>query len=263
MDPLYGVGGSCASTDQVRNVPRRDSSISLDDVAYKRCVSEPTKSPLAPLELQCLEEPRETTIGHECSLPAPSTMSSSSVIAPMEVYLQCDESHESRMMRLGGTVLDQGKQTSEPREISPSPETSSWEIVNYPIPPGQQMPSSPMLQPTLNSKATDVRPTKTTDSKVELEDLLSVCSDSEMSELSLPVALRAGSDSTSVYKRVVAECKAAKRSKYVLPALELVYELTVYRSATGKTPDMKARIYKGKRKRKFGKEKETGEVERG
>lgn len=38
MDPLYGVGGSCASTDQVRNGPRRDSSISLDDVAYKRFV---------------------------------------------------------------------------------------------------------------------------------------------------------------------------------------------------------------------------------
>lgn len=121
------------------------------------------------------------------------------------------------MMRLGGTILDQGKQTSEPREISPSPETSSWEIVNYPMPPGQQVPSSPILQPVLDSKATDVRPTKTTDSKVESEDLLSVCSDSEMSELSLPVALRAGSNSTSVYKSVVAECQAAKRSKYVLP----------------------------------------------
>ncbi|KAH7239334.1 hypothetical protein BKA59DRAFT_515610 [Fusarium tricinctum] len=249
MDPLYGVGGSCASTEQVRNGPRRDSSISLDDIAYKRCVSEPAKSPLAPLKLQCLEEPRETTIGLECSLPVPSTgsSSSSSVITPMEVYLQCDESHGSRMMRLGCTILDQGKQTSEPREISPSPETCSWEIVNYPIPPGQQLPSSPMLQPALNSKATDVRPTKTTDSKVEPEDLLSVCSDSEMSELSLPVALRAESDSTSVYKSAVAKYQAAKRSK----------------SATGKTPDMKARIYKGKRTRIFGKVKEKGEVERG
>lgn len=147
--------------------------------------------------------------------------------------------------------------------MSPSPETCSWEIVNYPIPPGQQVPSGPMLQPALNSKATDVRLTKTTDSKVEPEDLLSVCSDSEMSELSLPVALRAGSDSTSVYKNAVAEYKAAKRSKYALPAPELVYELTIYRSATGKTPDMKARIYKGKRMRKFGKGKETGEVEKG
>lgn len=178
----------------------------------------------------------------------------------MEVYLQCDESHGSRMMRLSGTILDQGKQTSEPREISPSPETSSWEIVNYPMTPGQQVPSSPILQPALDSNATDIRPTKTTDSKVEPEDLPSVCSDSEMSELSLPVALRAGSNSTSVYKSVVAEYQAAKRSKYALPAPELVYELTIYRSATGKTPDMKARIYKGKRKRKFGKGKETGEV---
>lgn len=177
----------------------------------------------------------------------------------MEVYLQCDESHESRMMRLGGTILEQGKQTCEPRDISPLPETSSWEIVNYPTTLGQEVPSTPMLEPALNFKATSVRPTKTTDSKVEPEDLLSVCSDSEMSELSLPVALRAGSDSTSVYKDAVAKYQAAKRSKYALPALELVYELTIYRGATGKTPDMKARIYKGKRTRNFGKVKETGE----
>jgi hypothetical protein len=161
----------------------------------------------------------------------------------MEVYLQCDESHESRMMRLGGTILEQGKQTSEPRAISPSPETSSWEIVNYPATLGQEVPSTPVLEPALNSKTTGVRPTETTDSEVGPEDLLSVCSDSEMSELSLPVALRAGSDSTSV--------------------IEVGYELTMYRGATGKTLDMKARIYKGKRTRKFGEAKETGEVGRG
>ncbi|SPJ79248.1 uncharacterized protein FTOL_07639 [Fusarium torulosum] len=243
MDPLYGVGGSCASTEQVRNGPRRDSSISLDDVAYKRCVPGPARSPPVSLELECLGEPQESTIGHECSLPVPSTGISPSAVVPMEVYLQCDESHESRMMRLGGTILEQGKQTCEPRDISPLPETSSWEIVNYPTTLGQEVPSTPMLEPALNFKATSVRPTKTTDSKVEPEDLLSVCSDSEMSELSLPVALRAGSDSTSVYKDAVAKYQAAKRSK----------------GATGKTPDMKARIYKGKRTRNFGKAKETGE----
>jgi hypothetical protein len=167
------------------------------------------------------------------------------------------------MMRLGGTILEQGKQTSEPRAISPSPETSSWEIVNYPATLGQEVPSTPVLEPALNSKTTGVRPTETTDSEVGPEDLLSVCSDSEMSELSLPVALRAGSDSTSVYKDAVAKYQAAKRSKYALLTIEVGYELTMYRGATGKTLDMKARIYKGKRTRKFGEAKETGEVGRG
>ncbi|KAM0245530.1 hypothetical protein ACHAP5_005337 [Fusarium lateritium] len=246
MDPLYGVGGSCASTEQVRNGPRRDSSISLDDAAYKRYVPEPARSPPVPLELRRLGEPRERNIEHECSLPVPSTGSLSSVVTPMEVYLQCDESHESRMMRLGGTILEQGKQTSEPREIPPSSETSSWEVVNYPTTPGQEVPNTPMLQPALNSKATDMKSTKSTDSKVEPEDHLSVRSDSEMSELSLPVSLRAGSDSTSVYKAAIAEYQSAKRSK----------------RSTGKAPDMKARIYKAQRARNLGKAKETGEVER-
>ncbi|KAM0487969.1 hypothetical protein ACHAP7_001787 [Fusarium lateritium] len=246
MDPLYGVGGSCASTEQVRNGPRRDSSISLDDAACKRYVPEPARSPPVPLELRRLGEPRERVIEHECSLPVPSTRSSSSVVAPMEVYLQCDESHESRMMRLGGTMLEHGKQTSEPREISPSPETSSWEVVNCPTTPGQEVPNTPVLQPALNSKAADIRSTKTADSKVEPEDILSVCSGSEMSELSLPVALRTGSGSTSVYKDAVAEYQSAKRSK----------------RSTGKAPDMKTRIYKRQRARNLGKAKETGEVER-
>jgi hypothetical protein len=38
MDLLSGVGGGCASTERVESVTRRDSSISLEDDAYKRYV---------------------------------------------------------------------------------------------------------------------------------------------------------------------------------------------------------------------------------
>lgn len=38
MSLLSGIGGSCLETEKVTSETRRDSSISLEDDAYKRCV---------------------------------------------------------------------------------------------------------------------------------------------------------------------------------------------------------------------------------
>ena len=38
MNLLSGIGGSCLETEKVTSETRRDSSISLEDDAYKRCV---------------------------------------------------------------------------------------------------------------------------------------------------------------------------------------------------------------------------------
>lgn len=79
MDPLYGVGGSCASTEQVRNVPRRDSSISLDDVAYKRFVWH---------ALLCWEDANMVLSGVSLTLPSlPSLLLSANALKNHERLL--------------------------------------------------------------------------------------------------------------------------------------------------------------------------------
>ncbi|KAF5001936.1 hypothetical protein FGRMN_677 [Fusarium graminum] len=218
MDLLYGVGGSCSSTSQGRKTTRRDSSISLEDAAYKRCTPEPTRSSLPPSEIESFQEQQDTTPGYGISLPSPSLGSALSVVAPMEVYLRCDESHESRMVKLSGAILDQDGQRSEPRGIPPSPETSSWEIVFDPFIFSEEVPGTSLLRPELSPKTTAIRSTETTDLEAKTDDGLSLCSDSDMSELSLPVALRAGDNGCNVCKDAVAEYEATKRSKHVYPS---------------------------------------------
>ncbi|KAM0342437.1 hypothetical protein ACHAPU_009624 [Fusarium lateritium] len=224
MDLLYGIGGSCTSTARGRNATRRDSSISLEDAAYKRCTPDPARSPLPPSELANFEESRDVTLEHGVFLPEPSLGSSPSVVAPMEVYLRCDESHESRMVKLSGTVLDQDKQRSEPKDMSPSPETSSWEIVYNPSVLSQEVPGTPLLRTELSPKTTAVQSIRTTDLKAKTDDSMSVCSDSDMSELSLPVALVPGSNGC---KDAVVEHQGTKRAKYVLPYPLIIVRINI------------------------------------
>ncbi|OBS20489.1 hypothetical protein FPOA_06857 [Fusarium poae] len=204
MDLLSGVGGCCASTDKVESAARRDSSISLEDGAYKRHTPEPVKSPLS-FDLGIFEEPRENR--HEPTLPAPSPTSSSSVVAPMDVYLRCDESHESRMMRLGGTVL-QDKHT-EPGDVSPA-ETSSWEFIRGPA----HIPNTPVLQPALSPKSTGIP-------SAELcrpRGCKNISSGSDMSDLALSVDSQPMSDDTEAYEEAIAEYKlASKRYRHASP----------------------------------------------
>ncbi|KAK2676690.1 hypothetical protein RAB80_008876 [Fusarium oxysporum f. sp. vasinfectum] len=79
MHLLSGVGGSCESTERLNNVPRRDSSISLEESAYKQDNPEPTRTPLVPLESQKIEDCHDPNPGHGCTLPIPSPSSSPSV----------------------------------------------------------------------------------------------------------------------------------------------------------------------------------------
>ncbi|QPC78258.1 hypothetical protein HYE68_009010 [Fusarium pseudograminearum] len=193
MDLLSGVGGCCSSTDKVKSVTRRDSSISLDDGAYKRNTPERVKSPLS-FDLGVFDEPSL----HGPTLPAPSITSSPSVAAPMDVYLRCDESHESRMIRLSGTTLQQYKHEIE--DMSPA-ETCSWEFVSA------QIPNTPVLQPALNPKPT-ANPSHARGHK-------NIMSGSDMSELALSVDSQPLGDDEERYEEAIAEYKAAsKRYKY-------------------------------------------------
>ncbi|EKJ75791.1 hypothetical protein FPSE_03971 [Fusarium pseudograminearum CS3096] len=194
MDLLSGVGGCCSSTDKVESVASRDSSISLDDGAYKRYTPERVKSPFS-FDLGIFDEPSL----HGPTLPTPSIASSPSVVAPMDVYLRCNESHESRMMRLSGTASQQYKHT-ELKDISPAG-TCSWEFVSA------QIPNTPVLQPALTPKPT-ANSSHTSGNK-------NIFSGSDMSELALSVDSQPMGDDTERYEEAIAEYKAAsKRYKY-------------------------------------------------
>jgi hypothetical protein len=122
----------------------------------------------------------------------------------MDVYLRCDESHESRMMRLGGTVL-QDKHT-EPGDVSPA-ETSSWEFIRGPA----HIPNTPVLQPALSPKSTGIP-------SAELcrpRGCKNISSGSDMSDLALSVDSQPMSDDTEAYEEAIAEYKlASKRYRY-------------------------------------------------
>ncbi|EMT71861.1 hypothetical protein FOC4_g10001451 [Fusarium odoratissimum] len=201
MHLLSGVGGSCESTERLNNVPRRDSSISLEESAYKR-------NTLAPLESQKIEDCHDPNPGHGCTLPIPSPSSSPSVVAPIDVYLQCGESLEARLIRLGA-ILSQGRQTSEPEDISLSPEASSWDVVNTPQTLDRKVPSTPVLQPTQCPKATNLQPT-TTDPDIEDVDRMSVDS-KYVSDLLLSDASHVASDSADSHKEAIIQYQNAPR----------------------------------------------------
>ncbi|KAF4341772.1 hypothetical protein FBEOM_4283 [Fusarium beomiforme] len=207
MHLLSGVGGSCASTEKANNVSRRDSSISLEESAYKRDNPEPSRNTLAPLESQHIKDQHEDNPEPGCTLPTPSLASSPSVAAPMDVYLRCGESFEARLMRLGA-ILDQGRQMSEPENISLSPEASSWEVVNTPQTLGPKAPSTPIIQPSLGPRATDIQPA-TADPDIEVVDKLSV--DSSMSDLLLPDASQTVSDRIEGLKQAANEYRTAAK----------------------------------------------------
>ncbi|KAI1062236.1 hypothetical protein LB506_006393 [Fusarium annulatum] len=216
---LSGVGGSCESTERVNSVARRDSSISLEESAYTRGNPESTRTPLVPLESQKIEGCHDPNAGHGCTLPVPSPSSSPSVGTPIDVYLRCGESLEARLTRLDA-ILSQGRQTSEPENISLSPEGSSWDVINTPQTLEPKVPSTPVLQPTQLPKATDLQPT-TTDPDVEVGDKISVDSKT-VSDLLLSDASQMASDNT--------ECKEA---------------LIKYRNSRKE----RARVHKGHKKR--------------
>ncbi|SCV45472.1 uncharacterized protein FFB14_08673 [Fusarium fujikuroi] len=206
---LSGVGGSCESTERVNSVARRDSSISLEESAYTRDNPEPTRTPLVPLEGQKVEDCHDPDTEHGCTLPMPSPSSSPSVGTPIDVYLRCGESLEARLTRLDA-ILSQGRQTSEPENISLSPEVSSWDVVNTPQTLEPKVPSTPVLQPTQLPKATDLQP-KTTDPDVEVEDKISVDSKT-MSDLLLSDASQMASDNTEYKEALIEYRNSAKRS---------------------------------------------------
>lgn len=159
-----------------------------------RRTPEPVKSPLS-FDLGIFDEPSL----HGPTLPTPSIASSPSVVAPMDVYLRCDESHESRMIRFSGTVLQQYKHT-ELEDISPAG-TCSWEFVSA------QIPNTPVLQPALSPKPT-AKPPHASGHK-------NIMSGSDMSELALSVDSQPLSDDMERYEEAIAEYKAAsKRYKY-------------------------------------------------
>ncbi|CEI68240.1 hypothetical protein FVEN_g11808 [Fusarium venenatum] len=229
MDLLSGIGGSCASTDKVESVTRRDSSISLEDGAYKRHTPEPVKSLLS-FDLGIFEEPRESP-HYEHTLPAPSPASSPSVVAPMDVYLRCDESHGFRMLRLSGTALQQDKNT-QLDDMSPA-ETSSWEFIHP-----AQIPNTPVLQPALSPKSAA---TPSAD-PCRPRGLKSIPSGSDMSGLALSVDSQPLSDDTEAYEEAIAEYKlASKRYRHASPR-------------TSKRP----RVYKDLPRRRGGK-REAGD----
>lgn len=159
---------------------------------------ESTRTPLVPLESQKIEDCHDPNAGHGCTLPVPSPSSSPSVGTPIDVYLRCGESLEARLIRLDA-ILSQGRQTSEPENISLSPEGSSWDVINTPQTLEPKVPSTPVLQPTQLPKATDLQPT-TTDPDVEVGDKISVDSKT-VSDLLLSDASQMASDNT--------ECKEA------------------------------------------------------
>lgn len=236
MHLLAGVGGSCESTERLNNVPRRDSSISLEESAYKQYVDslvcrwgliivnrdnpEPARTPLVPLESQKIEDCHDPNPGHGCTLPIPSPSSSPSVVEPIDVYLQCGESLEARLIRLGA-ILSQGRQTPEPENISLSPEASSWDVVNTPQTLDRKVPSTPVLQPTQCPKATNLQPT-TTDPDIEDVDRMSVDS-KYVSDLLLSDVSHAASDSADSHKEAIIQYQnAPKRARCVLSILLLV-----------------------------------------
>ncbi|KAG5755284.1 hypothetical protein H9Q69_008063 [Fusarium xylarioides] len=208
---LSGVGGSCESTERVNGVARRDSSISLEESAYRRDNPEPSRTPLVPLESQKIEDRHDPDAGHGCTLPIPSPSSSPSVVAPIDVYLRCGESQslEARLIGLGA-ILSQGRQTSEPENISPSPEASSWDIVNTPQTLEQKVPSTPVLQPIQSPQTTGLQPT-TRDRDTEVVDRISV-GPKTVSDLLLSDASQAANDHTEEYKEALIKYHSAKRS---------------------------------------------------
>ncbi|KAF4503752.1 hypothetical protein FAGAP_30 [Fusarium agapanthi] len=207
---LSGVGGSCESTERVNGVPRRDSSISLEESAYERDNPDPSRNTLVPLESQKIQDRHDPNAGHGCTLPIPSPSSSPSVVAPIDVYLGCGESLEARLIRLDA-ILSQGRQTSEPENISLSLEASSSDIVKSPQTLDQKIPSTPVLQPIQGLKATDHQPT-TTDPDIEVVDKISVDSKT-VSDLLLSDASQAASDHTEEYKEALIKYQnSAKRS---------------------------------------------------
>ncbi|RGP72414.1 hypothetical protein FLONG3_6810 [Fusarium longipes] len=211
MDLLSGVGGCCSSTERVESMTRRSSSISLEDGAYKGHTSEPVKSLLSSFDLRMFEEQRGSSPEYGCTLPAPSLASSPSVVAPMEVYLRCEESHKTRMMRVSETKSQQDKSTSEPVATSPA-ETCSWEFIDNPT-HSRDIPNIPSLQRALSPKSAIFKPLRPAGNGEEL-------SDSDISELAISVDSKPLSDNTEAYKEAVAEYKAAsKRYKFVSPAL--------------------------------------------
>ncbi|KAH7182470.1 uncharacterized protein B0J16DRAFT_373096 [Fusarium flagelliforme] len=192
MSLLSGIGGSCLETEKARSGTRRDSSISLEDDASKRHAPECVKSSLVSFNLRIFED-QGTSTEFGC-LPSPSPASSPSVVAPMDVYLRREDSHEYRMMRFSGCIPSQDKQAFEARDISL--ETSSWELVQDPA-CGRETLDTPALSP----KSTPIRPTKVLES------------DSDISELALSVDSQPLSDDTDAYKEAVAEYQlASKRS---------------------------------------------------
>ncbi|KAF5584035.1 hypothetical protein FPCIR_8787 [Fusarium pseudocircinatum] len=200
---LSGVGGSCESTERVNGVARRDSSISLEESAYKRDNPEPSGNTLAPVESQKIEDSHDPDVGHGCALPIPSPSSSQSVVAPIDVYLRCGESLEARLIRLDA-ILSQGRQTSEPENISLSPEASSWDVVNTSQTLDQKVPSTPVLQPTQGPKTTDHQPTA--DPDIDMGDKISVDSKT-VSDLLLSDAPQAASDRREEHKETLIKYK--------------------------------------------------------
>nr|RBQ94071.1 hypothetical protein FVER53263_03575 [Fusarium verticillioides] len=188
---LSGIGGSCESTERVNGVARRDSSISLEESAYKRDNPEPSGNTLAPVESQKIQDCYDTNAEHGCTVPIPSPSSSSSVVAPIDVHIRCGESLEARLMRLDA-ILCQGRQTSEPENMSLSPEASSLDIVNTSQTLDQRVPSTPVLQPIQVSKTRDHQPT-TTNPDVDMGDKISVdsntVSDLLLSDASQPASV--------------------------------------------------------------------------
>ncbi|KAF5642751.1 uncharacterized protein FTJAE_3467 [Fusarium tjaetaba] len=207
---LSGVGGSCESTERANGVARRDSSISLEESAYTRDNPETSGNTLVPVESQKIEDSHDPDAGHGCTLPIPSPSSSSSVVAPIDVYLRCGESLEARLMRLDA-ILCQCRQTSEPDNMSLSPEASSLDIANTSQTLDQKVPSTPVLQPIRGPKTTDLQPI-TTDLDIDMGDKISVDSNA-VSDLLLSDALQAASDNTEEYKEALIKYQnSAKRS---------------------------------------------------
>ncbi|RFN43566.1 hypothetical protein FIE12Z_12198 [Fusarium flagelliforme] len=199
MSLLSGIGGSCLETEKVPSGTRRDSSISLEDDDSKRHVPERVKSSLVSFNLRIFDEPQGISVEHGC-FPPSSPASSPSVVAPMDVYLRREDSHEYRMMRFSGCIPSQDKLASEARNISL--ETSSWELVQ-----DSACGRETLDTPALSSKSTPIRPTK--------KDSLS---DSDVSELALSVDSQPLIEDTDAYKEAVAEYQlASKRSMCVSP----------------------------------------------
>jgi hypothetical protein len=158
---------------------------------------ERVKSSLVSFNLRIFDEPQGIGAEYGC-LPTPSPASSPSVVAPMDVYLRREDSHEYRMMRFSGCIPSEDKLASEARDISL--ETSSWELVQDSA-CGRETLDTPALSP----KSTPIRPTK--------KDSLS---GSDVSELALSVDSQPLSDDIEAYKEAVAEYQlASKRSMYV------------------------------------------------